>query len=151
MCCWSLHTTTICDAILVAMPSTSKPADIASMYPRTYVMPKECLECHYYLYIHIGVMYTGFFMEGTAAKMASKLNRSMLRLFSTSYVRGAVVKQSAVYYIYGACDHNRWTFWPCLTSSGLIPAIVIILCGFWHVYSPNSTFLFSFRFWNTWT
>ena len=39
-------------------------------------MPKECLECHYYLYIHIGITYTGLFTEGTVAKMASKLNRS---------------------------------------------------------------------------
>ena len=64
------------DAILVTTPSVGKSADIVSMYPCTYVMPKECLECHYYLYIHIGVMYTGLIMEGTAAKMASKLNRS---------------------------------------------------------------------------
>ena len=66
-------------AILVAAPSVSKPADVASIYPCTYVMPKECLECHYKLYIHIGVTYTGLFTEGTVtkmAKMASKLNRS---------------------------------------------------------------------------
>ena len=25
--------------------------DIVSMYPCTHIMPKECLECHYYLYI----------------------------------------------------------------------------------------------------
>ena len=39
-------------------------------------MPKECLECHYYLYIHVRITYTGFFMEGTVAKMPSKLNRA---------------------------------------------------------------------------
>ena len=54
-----------------------KPADIVSMYPCTYAMPKECLECCYYLYIHIGIMYTGLFTKDTAAKMASNLNRSM--------------------------------------------------------------------------
>ena len=50
--------------------------NIVRMYPCTYIMPKECLECHYYLYIHIGIMYTGVFAEGTVAKMASKLNRT---------------------------------------------------------------------------
>ena len=64
------------DASLVAVPSANKPVDIASMHPCTYVIPKECLECHYYLHRHMGVTYTGLLTEGTVAKMASKLNRS---------------------------------------------------------------------------
>ena len=64
------------NASLVALPSANKPVDIASMHPCTYVIPKESLECHYYLHIHMGVTYTGLLMEGTVAKMASKLNRS---------------------------------------------------------------------------